>query len=650
MERILCLTTVPCLVLSPERIILQFSKGLVDVSGGLHVPPTPNHSAETEREGGAATAPRPIGLGIDNLDIRIPFVTNVHVLHDLIDQATHTKLETYSEPEDIDSRFWRTRVVPIYDDKDAHKILYYYIEFQDVTEAVRRERALTRRVATAEVYHLLVDTVKDYAIFLLDTTGHITTWNTGARLLKQYTADEIIGRHFSTFYSQEDIDSGLPEMELRVAVAEGKFEQSGWRYRKDHSKFWANVMITPSYKDGVLVGFTKVTRDMTENRIAQARLVAEYEEASKLKSQFLANMSHEIRSPMHGMLSAVTLLAETGLDAEQRELSGIIEESGSILLQVINDILDYSKLTSGSFQMKSTDMSIKDTVTAVIRSTETGLKPGLELTSKVDPRIPTLTKGDPFRLRQILQNLIGNAVKFTEAGKVEVSVKLAQQNGEDLKILTEITDTGEGVPEDFRSLLFTPFTQIDNSPTKKYKGTGLGLSICKSLVGLMGGDIGLRDNPAGHGSIFWFTITVQRSHLTSQRRVRSNTNHINSTVTAKRILLVEDNPVNQKVMIKTLQKIGFSRIDVADDGEQAVEMCTRGEYDLVLMDISMPRKDGCTATRDIRAMGSEVPIFAMTANALKGDAERFIEAGMSDYIAKPVDRTLLVQLLEKWLG
>jgi osomolarity two-component system sensor histidine kinase TcsA len=652
MERILCLTRVPCLVLGPERIILQFSKGLVDVSGGIHVPPTPNHSAETEGKGAATTATvaGPIGQCIDNLNIRIPFVATIHVLHDLIDQATHTKLETYSEPEDIDSHFWRTRVVPIYDDKDTHKILYYYIEFQDVTEDVKRERALTRRVAAAEVYHLLVDTVKDYAIFLLDTTGHITTWNTGARLLKQYTADEIIGRHFSTFYSKEDIDSGLPEMELRVAVAEGKFEQSGWRYRKDHSKFWANVMITPSYKDGVLVGFTKVTRDMTENRIAQARLVAEYEEASKLKSQFLANMSHEIRSPMHGMLSAVTLLSETGLDAEQRELAGIIEESGSILLQVINDILDYSKLTSGPVQMKSIDMSIKDTVTAVIRSTKTGLKPGLELTSKVDPRIPTLTKGDPFRLRQILQNLVSNAVKFTEAGKVEVSVKLAEKNGEEVKILTEIADTGVGVPDEFRDLLFTPFTQIDNSPTKRYKGTGLGLSICKSLVGLMSGEIGFRDNPTGQGSIFWFTMKLQRANLSSQRRVSNNRNHLGSVVTTKRILLVEDNPINQNVMTKTLQKLGFNNIDVADDGEEGVEMFSHGKYDLVLMDISMPRKDGCAATRDIRAMGSRVPIVAMTANALKGDGERFIDAGMSDYIAKPVDRMLLVQTLEKWLG
>jgi len=650
MERILRLTRVPCLVLSPQRTILELSKGLSDVSGGgpAKRPPRENGNAGGG-EGDVECGRGAIGQCIDSVADWIPF-THVGTLRELIDQAAHTKQEAFSQPEDVDGRHWRTRIVPIYEDDENRSLLYYLVEFQDVTQQVRREHLLKERIVAAEVYHLLVNTVKDYAIFLLDSTGHITTWNTGARILKQYLPEEIIGKHFSTFYSKEDVEAGIPDMELTVAVKEGKFEDSGWRYRKDKSRFWANVVITPSYKDGVLVGFTKVTRDMTESHLAQTRLVAEYEEASNLKSQFLANMSHEIRSPMHGMLSAVNLLTETVLNDEQRELAGIIEESGSILLQVINDILDYSKLTSGNFKMKNIEMSLKDTVNAVIRATKTTLKPSLKLSTTIDPRIPAITKGDPLRLRQVLQNLVANAVKFTETGTVEVVLKLIEEKGDELKIHTEVTDTGVGLPETSASLLFTPFTQLDNSATKRFKGTGLGLSICKSLVELMGGEIGYRDNPTTQGSVFWFTIALVRSRLSSRTTSINKQNHLSPAITSKRILLVEDNPVNQKVMTKTLKKLGFQRVDVAEDGEQGVEMFLRDKYNLILMDISMPRKDGCDATREIRAMGSGVPIFAMTANALKGDVERFLEAGISDYIAKPVDRGLLIKMLQKWLS
>jgi osomolarity two-component system sensor histidine kinase TcsA len=446
-------------------------------------------------------------------------------------------------------------------------------------------------------------------------------------------------------------------MELELAIEVGKFEDSGWRYRKDGSKFWANVVITPTYNDdGVLVGFTKITRDMTERHLADARMIADYEEASKLKSQFLANMSHEIRSPMHGMLSAVTLLTETGLSTEQRDLTVIIEESGSILLHVINDILDYSKLSSGVFQMNSSDLSFKDTVNAVIRSTVTGLKPGLELSTSIDPSIPDIVKGDPLRLRQVLQNILGNAVKFTETGYIRVnSTRIHDPNPDGdpdvVTILTEVTDTGVGIQPAAAALLFTPFTQLDNSATKRYQGTGLGLSICKSLVELMGGNIGFRSNVNPAGTTFFFTVRMTRASASpvpsSPLMAPSN---LDRNITSKHILLVDDNPVNQKVMVKTLQKMGFTNIDVAGDGREGVDSYNQGNHDLVIMDISMPVLDGVGATQEIRDAGSKVPIIAMTANALKGDADAFISAGMSDYIAKPVDRKLLISLLAKWLS
>lgn len=629
MDQIFALTPVPTLVLNPSNRILQVSRGFCDVSG--------------------VSADKCVGLDFIDFIDRIPFI-KVTDVEKYIAQAICSQRHCASSPIQVLDKFWQTHIVPIFETSSADcELLYILLEFNDVTEQCVKHISLQNKLRSSETYRLLVDTVKDYAIFLLDNTGHVATWNTGAAILKQYTANEIIGNHFSIFYSARDVEAGIPKMELEVAVREGKFEDSGWRYRKDHSRFWANVVITPSYKDNVLVGFTKVTRDMTESHMAQARLVAEYEEASKLKSQFLANMSHEIRSPMHGMLAALQLLTETGLNSEQRELASIIEDSGSILLQVINDILDYSKLASGAFQPNAIDMSVRDTLDAVLQSTQTGLRPGLDIHRRVAPNVPERLVGDPLRYRQVLQNMVINAVKFTETGSIEVSIQNIGETETSITLLTEVIDTGVGVPPESAKLLFTPFTQLDNSATKRYQGTGLGLSICKSLVELMGGTVGFRPNPVGVGSIFCFTVDVSKAHVLVRNNIAKSGVQITKATTSKRILLVEDNQINQTVMVKTLKKIGFDDIDVAEDGQEAVEIFRNSQYDLILMDISMPIKDGVQATKEIRGLGSNVPIIAMTANALKGDAERFMRVGMSDYIAKPVERRLLIALLAKWL-
>ena len=628
MDRILRLSPIPTIILDPSWTIAQVSRGFCDVTGLI----------DSDCIG------RPLSK---LLEAQLPFLDADAVQLEIQRAVINRRPCTTEEVQSIDDTFWRTRVVPIYE--TSEELIYILLEFEDVTADCNKLQSLNAELVRADIYRLLVNTVKDYAIFLLDSTGHIATWNTGASLLKQYKAEEVIGRHFSMFYGDEDNAAQIPEMELEVATHAGKFEDSGWRYRKDGSRFWANVLITPSYRDNILIGFTKVTRDMTERHAAEARLVAEYEDAAKLKTQFLANMSHEIRSPMHGMLSAITLLSEMDLNPEQKELATIIEDSGSILLHVINDILDYSKLSSGAFQLNSIDMSIKDTVLAVIRSTETSLKPGLQLQYMIDRNVPDLVNGDPLRFRQVLQNIVVNAVKFTEIGSVDVDVRVTAKDGTTFQILTEVTDTGVGIPAQAAEQLFTPFTQLDNSATKKFKGTGLGLSICKSLVELMGGDIGFKRNPSGIGSTFWFQVPMKRSNLLSRNPSVTPTLSIVKAITQRRILLVEDNPVNQNVMVKTLSRLGFAHIDVAEDGQQGVNAFQTSNYDLILMDVSMPVLDGVGATKEIRSSGSQIPIIAMTANALKGDAERFIGAGMSDYIPKPVDRQLLVSLLVKWL-
>ncbi|KAL1793608.1 hypothetical protein ACET3X_008590 [Alternaria dauci] len=553
---------------------------------------------------------------------------------------------------------WNLRAVPILRQGTLRCI---QMEFLDITEEHKRQLEFRERSYQNETFQLLVATIKDYAIFMLDPAGHVATWNAGAQGFKGYTPSEIIGRHFSTFYSQEDRDNDKPSRELRDALRDGRCEDEGWRFRKDGSKFWANVVITPVYKDNVLLGFSKVTRDLTERKRAENSLIAAYEEASKLKSEFLANMSHEIRTPMHGMLSALTLLLDTKLDNNQLELTRIIQESGDVLLQLIDDFLDFSKLASGSFSISNDIISVKDVIQSVFRAHQTCHSPDVKLEIQLDDNLPSSAEGDPLRYRQIIQNLLSNATKFTEKGYVRIVARLQKEDQDCSTILTEVIDSGIGVPASGSQSLFTPFTQIDNSATKRYKGTGLGLSICKSLAELMGGSIGFHPNPEGPGSVFWFTAKLKRCKQLKALEVLQEgmaglkiaspatvdlTETLKTVAADKRLLLAEDNVINRKVMTRMLAGLGFENVDTAPDGKEAVTKAVEGPgYDLILMDVNMPIQDGLSATKDIRAKGLQVPIVAMTANALRGQAESYIAKGMTGYIAKPVDRSLLVKLL-----
>jgi osomolarity two-component system sensor histidine kinase TcsA len=270
----------------------------------------------------------------------------------------------------------------------------------------------------------------------------------------------------------------------------------------------ANVVITPVYKNDVLLGFSKVTRDLTERKKAESELIAAYEEASRLKSEFLANMSHEIRTPMNGLLSATTLLLDTQLNPEQLDLARVVQESGEVLLHVINDILDYSKLASGSFSISHDIISVPHIILSAFRAQQKVSKPGVTLEKDIDPRLPVAAEGDGFRFRQIVQNLLSNASKFSEQGCIRLHATLQHEDENTYTVLTEVVDTGIGIPLTASESLFTPFTQVDNSTTKRYNGTGLGLSICKNLAELMGGNIGFHPNPKGQGSVFWYVCFV----------------------------------------------------------------------------------------------------------------------------------------------
>ncbi|MDO3410879.1 PAS domain S-box protein [Saccharibacillus sp. CPCC 101409] len=525
---------------------------------------------------------------------------------------------------------------------DAQSPAGYAVICRDVTEFRSSERRLQESV---ERYTSLKRHNHD-AVFSIDSEGRVINTNPTAQKLTGLTIAEMIGRRFQDWLAAGTLD-GI----VRSPETDGTDFSNTVRVRRaDGSESEVLTSTAPIIVGGRQVGCYILAKDITEHK----RLLIEKEAAERMnrtKSEFLAVMSHEIRTPMNGVIALTQLLLETTeLTEEQRQYVEVIRRSGDSLLRIINDILDFSKIEAGKAELQPEPMNLREDVSHSfdILLAETKAK-GLELGLSVSPRVPEIVVADPHKLKQILINLVANAVKYTDEGGVFVAVDAedAPASPDRIRLLFRIRDTGRGIPQERAEQLFDPFYQLDNFIANRPEGTGLGLAITKRLIELMNGRIEVRSEP-GTGSLFRFSIEAERSSIDLMPKREETSAFADSPgKRTLRILVAEDNKVNQMVMERLLDKLGY-KADLAADGQEAVKAAYGSGYDIILMDVKMPRMDGIAATQTLRRQppGHGRPyIIAVTANAMQEDRQRCLEAGMDEYMNKPVDVKRLSELL-----
>jgi PAS domain S-box-containing protein len=534
---------------------------------------------------------------------------------------------------------------------------------QDITPRKEAEAAALRQ---QEMTEQILDQLP-IPVFLKDREGRFVRFNRKFLQYSRFTREQILGHRIEDFASHNW--AMLTHKEDEQAWRTGQMVTSERRLNNVEPPIdlLVNRIVITSGGESFLLGFSIDISEQRAAREAMQRAVESAEAASRAKGEFLANMSHEIRTPMNGILGMTELVLESDLSPGQREDLALVKASADALLTIINDVLDFSKVEAGKLDIEEVPFDLRQLATDTLRSMSLrAQQKGLELVADLPDDLPATVRGDPGRLRQVLLNLLGNAIKFTEAGSVHLALRAGQHEAEHCDIEFAVSDTGIGIPAEKRAMIFEPFSQVDGSTTREYGGTGLGLTICRRLVILMQGQIEVVSE-LGKGSTFSFTIPLRLAgaHVEAQPlpplEMRPAVQPLaqggpdqdeDGDGAGLRILLAEDNPVNQRLAMRLLERMGH-RVVLVDNGQAAIERITSGaHYDLVLMDVQMPGLDGLSATRYVRQWeqrnGGHVPIIAMTARAMQGDRERCLEAGMDDYLSKPVDSQRLRQLVAQF--
>ncbi|MHB8118931.1 MAG: PAS domain-containing hybrid sensor histidine kinase/response regulator [Methanothrix sp.] len=536
----------------------------------------------------------------------------------------------------------------------------------DITERKRAEESLLK---SEQRLMDIIDFLPD-ATFVIDRGGKVVAWNKAIEAMTGILTKDMIGKgdyeYALPFYgsrrpilidlilkADRDIESSYDQIEKRGRVLMGEAYMPNMRGGIVYLMGSAAVLYDSA---GNVFGAIESIRDITEQKQAEDRLIEAKEAAeaaARSKSDFLANMSHEIRTPLNAVLGLTGLLLNSDLTAQDRDYVETVRSSGNTLLSVINEILDFSKIEGGKMELECQPFHLRECIAVAVDLVKAAAdQKGLVMKYGLDDVIPAYFKGDVTRLRQVLVNLLSNAVKFTHAGTIEISVTakpIQTTNSWQYELHFSVSDTGIGIPEEKLDRLFQSFSQIDSTTTRKYGGTGLGLAISRRLVELMGGEIWVVSQP-GLGSTFHFTILAEEAEEISipvdSCATRAKTVACRENARSLRILLAEDNAVNQMVAIQMLKRLGYSA-DVAGNGLEVLQAIERQPYDVVLMDVQMPEMDGLVAAQEIRKLWPKGPrIIAITAYALKGDRERCLAAGMDDYISKPIVIEELRRVLE----
>ena len=534
--------------------------------------------------------------------------------------------------------------------------------FNMMTETLRMSQG--KIIAAQEYTDNIIRSMND-SLVVTSPDGVVERVNRATLGLLGYRENELIGNQFGIILSSKELDWGddTGQQWFVDIISRGYVNNLETTYRAKNGRL-IPVLLSASLMHGMdntVQGIVCVALDITERKQAE-QVLREAKEAaeaaSKAKSQFLANMSHEIRTPMNGVLGMLDLMLDSITNESQLRLARMAHSSAEKLLFVINDILDFSKIEAGKLELQPVVFRIRDTVKEVndlfwLKAQ----KKNIGMTLHIDESVPDTIEGDSVRLRQILINLKGNAIKFTENGEVSLEVRLEEETPEDILLRFEVRDTGTGISPVAQRKIFDAFSQADDSMARRHEGTGLGLAISKQLVEMMGGNIGMESTP-GKGSIFWFTVRLKRAHAIAKQKVEDETQgkvtESRSSNQQLRVMLAEDNPVNQEVGRLILEGLDCL-VEVVDDGRHAVEELFTERYDLVFMDCQMPDMDGYEATKMIRQreakIGGEirrVPIIALTAHAMEGDREHCLEAGMDDYITKPFNAAQIGAIIQKW--